>query len=77
MSLKLGDSLKTWKFGILFIDLPHVAFTLSRDHQLPQVIDALESTLLFPATKHEPSEARLTDLIGTSPAGVSPRRISE
>jgi len=26
--------------------------------------------LLFPATRHDPSKARVTDRIGTSPAGV-------
>lgn len=30
----------------------------------------MSATLLLPATKHDPSDASVTDRIGTSPAGV-------
>ena len=33
----------------------------------------MSATLLLPATKHDPSDASVTDRIGTSPAGVCVR----
>ena len=40
-----------------------------------QIAIEFQFTLLFPATKHDPSEARLTDRMGTSPAGVLKQQI--
>jgi hypothetical protein len=76
MCPKFRDSLIARKGWLLFVNFPDITFALDGDLAWDCSRQGGELyTLLFPATKHEPSEARLTDRIGTSPAGAL-RRVS-
>ena len=72
MSLESRHGLESRQSRIFVVDPPYVALTL-------QAIEKTEcdgegdNTLLFPATRQDPSEAIVTERIGTSPAGVLTR----
>jgi len=55
---------------MFIIDSPDIALTLEADIRSMWSGGAMNLTLLFPATRHKPSEARVTERIGTSAAGV-------
>lgn len=69
--LELRNCLEPWNLCRLLVDLPYITFSLQSAALVSGAQTTHEcKTLLFPATKHEPSEAMVTDRIGTSPAGA-------
>lgn len=71
MSLKFGDCLESRELRSFFVNLPNIAFALRSCQPTGKARGSgFGMTLLLPATRQEPSEARLIERIGMSPAGV-------
>ena len=76
MSLELSYGLKSRRLRAFVVYFPDIAFALDcGSASFTCNMNQPENTLLFPATRHWPSEAMLTDRIGTSPAGACPVKI--
>lgn len=78
MSMEGGDGHKSRLAGAFFIHVPYIALTLEYTRWLGSHDSRVRMktlTLLFPATRSDPSAARVTVRIGTSPAGVLRNRV--
>jgi len=70
MSRELGKGLKPGEWGTFRVYLPDIAFALIKALLFGNRRKYKFRTLLLPATRHLPSDAIVTDRIGTFPAGA-------